>query len=79
MPNMSRKPRSLKQVQAQLADQLRATDHSWAEIGREFQRRFHVNARVALRQARGWTQSFRDNAAKVVSEGSLSLFDQIDN
>jgi hypothetical protein len=30
------------------------------------------------RQARGWTQSFRDNAAKVVSEGSLSLFDQID-
>lgn len=29
------------------------------------------------RQARGWTQSFRDNAAKVVSEGSLSLFDQI--
>lgn len=31
------------------------------------------------RQARGWTQSFRDNAAKVVSEGSLSLFDQIDS
>jgi len=31
------------------------------------------------RQARGWTQPFRDNAAKVVSEGSLSLFDQIDN
>lgn len=29
------------------------------------------------RQARGWTDSFRDNAAKVVSEGSLSLFDQI--
>src|SRR4051812_19303096 len=53
---MSRKPRSLKQVQALLADQMRATDHSWAEIGREFQRRFHVNARVALRQARGWTQ-----------------------
>jgi len=53
---MSRKPRSLKQIQAQLSDQLRATDHSWAQIGREFQRRFHVNARVALRQARGWTQ-----------------------
>ncbi|NUR29320.1 MAG: hypothetical protein HOV83_26335 [Catenulispora sp.] len=53
---MSRKPRSLKQIQAQLADQLRATDHSWAESGREFQRRFHVNARVALRQAHGWTQ-----------------------
>ena len=31
------------------------------------------------RQARGWTQQFRDNAAKVVSEGSLSLFDQVDN
>jgi len=29
------------------------------------------------RQARGWTQSFRNNAAKVVSQGSLSLFDQI--
>jgi len=29
------------------------------------------------RQARGWTESFRDNAAKVVSEGSLSLFNQI--
>jgi tetratricopeptide (TPR) repeat protein len=53
---MTRKPRSLKQIQAQLAEQMRATDHSWAEIGREFQRRFHVNARVALRQARGWTQ-----------------------
>ena len=53
---MSRKPRSLKQIQAQLSDQLRAADHSWAQIGREFQRRFHVNARVALRQARGWTQ-----------------------
>lgn len=31
------------------------------------------------RQARGWTDSFRNNAAKVVSEGSLSLFDQIDS
>lgn len=31
------------------------------------------------RQARGWTEAFRDNAAKVVSEGSLSLFDQIDD
>jgi hypothetical protein len=31
------------------------------------------------RQARGWTEAFRDNAAKVVSEGSLSLFDQIGN
>jgi hypothetical protein len=31
------------------------------------------------RQARGWTDQFRDNAAKVVSQGSLSLFDQLDN
>lgn len=31
------------------------------------------------RQARGWTESFRDNAANVVSQGSLSLFDQIDD
>lgn len=29
------------------------------------------------RQARGWTPAFRENAAKVVSEGSLSLFDQV--
>ena len=53
---MSRKPRSLKQIQAQLTERLRATDHSWADIGREFQRRFRVNARVAMRQAHGWTQ-----------------------
>ena len=31
------------------------------------------------RQARGWNETFRDNAAKVVSEGSLSLFDQVDS
>ena len=30
------------------------------------------------REARGWTPFFRDNAAKLVSEGSLSLFDQMD-
>jgi hypothetical protein len=30
------------------------------------------------RQARGWTPQFRDNAAKVVTEGSLSLFSQMD-
>jgi hypothetical protein len=30
------------------------------------------------RQARGWTPQFRDNAAKVVTEGSLSLFSQLD-
>jgi len=29
------------------------------------------------RQARGWTESFRDTAAKVISQGSLSLFDQM--
>ena len=53
---MSRKPRSLKQVQAQLSDQMRNQGSSWAQVGLEFQHRFHVNARVALRQARGWTQ-----------------------
>jgi hypothetical protein len=31
------------------------------------------------RQARGWTPQFRDNAAKVVTEGSLSLFSQVDS
>src|SRR5258708_23461050 len=53
---MSRKPRSLKQTQALLSAQLRSEGHSWAEIAVEFRRRFNVNARVALRQARGWTQ-----------------------
>lgn len=31
------------------------------------------------RQARGWTPQFRENAAKVVTEGSLSLFSQMDS
>jgi tetratricopeptide (TPR) repeat protein len=53
---MTRRPRSLKQAQAQIAEQMRAQGQSWAQVGREFQQRFHVNARVALRQARGWTQ-----------------------
>ena len=53
---MSRKPRSLKQAQSQLSQQMRRDGSSWAQIGQEFQRRYRVNARVALRQARGWTQ-----------------------
>ena len=53
---MSRKPRSVKQIQARLAAQMRAEGQSWADIGAEIRRRWNVNARVALRQARGWTQ-----------------------
>ena len=53
---MSGKPRSLRQAQSVLAGQLRAQGHTWAEIAAEFRAVYRVNARVALRQAHGWSQ-----------------------
>jgi hypothetical protein len=53
---MSGKPRSLRQAQSLLAGQLRAQGHTWAEIAAEFRTVYRVNARVALRQAHGWSQ-----------------------
>jgi transcriptional regulator with XRE-family HTH domain len=53
---MSGKPRSLRQAQLALAGQLRAQGRSWAEIAAEFRAVYRVNARVALRQAHGWSQ-----------------------
>ena len=53
---MSGKPRSLRQAQSLLAGHLRAQGHAWAEIAAEFRTVYRVNARVALRQAHGWSQ-----------------------
>jgi hypothetical protein len=50
------KPRSLRQAQSALAGQLRAQGRTWAEIAAEFRAAYRVNARVALRQAHGWSQ-----------------------
>jgi hypothetical protein len=53
---MGGKPRSLRQTQSLLAGQLRARGRTWAEVAAEFRAVYRVNARVALRQAHGWSQ-----------------------
>src|SRR5450755_2827682 len=53
---MGGKPRSLRQAQSLLAGQLRARGWTWAEVAAEFRAVYRVNARVALRQAHGWSQ-----------------------
>jgi hypothetical protein len=53
---MSGKPRSLRQAQSLLAGQLRAQGRTWAQIAADFRAAYRVNARVALRQAHGWSQ-----------------------
>jgi hypothetical protein len=53
---MSGKPRSLRQAQSLLAGQLRLQGRTWAEVAAEFRAAYRVNARVALRQAHGWSQ-----------------------
>jgi tetratricopeptide (TPR) repeat protein len=50
------KPRSLRQAQSLLAGRLRAQGRTWAEVATEFRAVYKVNARVALRQAHGWSQ-----------------------
>jgi hypothetical protein len=49
-------PRSLKQQREQLVRSLRASGASWVEVAAALQRRYRVNARVALRYAHGWSQ-----------------------
>jgi tetratricopeptide (TPR) repeat protein len=48
--------RSTKAEQAELSEALRAQGWTWAEIAGEFQRRYAINARVAFRVIRGWSQ-----------------------
>lgn len=53
---MSAPARSLRQEQARLARRLREQHKTWAEIADIFRERYAVNARVAFRMVRGWSQ-----------------------
>jgi hypothetical protein len=53
---VSTRVRSLREAQQRHARELRQAGMSWAEMAGVFQKRYNVNARVAHRLARGWSQ-----------------------
>jgi hypothetical protein len=48
--------RSPKQQREHLVRSLRAEGKSWVEVAEVLRQRYHINARVALRYAHGWSQ-----------------------
>ncbi len=53
---MTGKPRSVRQAQIVQAAQLRERGQSWVDVAGHFQSAYHINPRIALRQAHGWSQ-----------------------
>ncbi|MGH3246472.1 MAG: helix-turn-helix domain-containing protein [Trebonia sp.] len=53
---MTTAPQSLRREREQESARLRAEGRSWGEIAGVFRARYRVNARVAMRLARGWSQ-----------------------
>jgi transcriptional regulator with XRE-family HTH domain len=53
---VSTRVRSLKEAQQHHAEELRQSGMTWAAIASAFQQQYNVNARVAHRLARGWSQ-----------------------
>ena len=53
---MGTRVRSLKEAQHRHARELRQQGMTWVEVAGVFQKHYRVNARVAYRLARGWSQ-----------------------